>query len=188
MTSAVLDAPHVGMHEMLVATAVVGTVLTATYATLEHGLRTYTIGAARAESQQAARAAMFRLAREIRFTGISSTPDLPAILVAEPSRIVLASDFDADGVSLGRGEQITWQLIGSVLRRNGGTGAGAQPVSNGVRAFELRYYDETGVVTSDVSAIRIVEIALETEHAGPASSLAQGVATRMSTRVRLRNR
>ena len=182
------DAARVLLHEMLVAIAVGGAVLAATYAALEQGLRTHAIGAARVESQQSARAALNRLAREIRFTGISSTPDLPAIVIAEPSRIVLASDFDGDGASLGRGEQITWQLVGSVLRRNGGTGAGAQPVTNGVRAFDLRYFDVDGMPTTDVTAVRMVEIALVTVPAGPPSSLAPGVSTQVATKVRLRNR
>jgi fumarate hydratase class II/aspartate ammonia-lyase len=46
------------------------------------------------------------------------------------------SDLDNDGTTTDRGEQITWQLVGSVLRRN--AGAGAQPVANGVRAFDRR--------------------------------------------------
>ena len=101
---------------------------------------------------------------------------------------MLASDLDADGATIGRGEQITWQLVGSVLRRNGGTGAGAQPVINGVRAFELRYFDADGAPTTDAAAVRTVEIALVTQPAGAPSSLAQGVTTQVSTRVRLRNR
>ena len=108
--------------------------------------------------------------------------------MAEPLRIVLASDLDDDGTTSDRGEQVTWQLVGTVLRRNSGTGAGAQPVINGVRVFELRYFDTDGAPTSDVTDVRTVEIVLVTEPAGPASSLAQGVTTQVSTRVRLRNR
>jgi hypothetical protein len=133
-----------------------------------------------------ARAAVERLAQEVRNAGRGARWTDAAIAVAEPSRIVLASDLDDDGTTSARGELITWQLVGSVLRRN--AGAGAQPVANGVRALELRYFDAAGVPTADVSAIRMVEIALETESAGPGSSLARGVTTRIGTRARLRNR
>jgi hypothetical protein len=61
-------------------------------------------------------------------------------------------------------------------------------VINGVRAFELRYFDADGGVTADPLAIRVVDVALVTGPDGPESSLARGVATRLTTRVRLRNR
>ena len=149
---------------------------------------THAVGTARVETQQAARSAIERLAHEIRYAGRGARWTDAAIAVAEPSRIVLASDLDDDGTTSDRGEQVTWQLVGTVLRRNSGTGAGSQPVINGVRVFELRYFDTDGAPTSVVTDVRTVEIVLVTEPAGPASSLAQGVTTRVSTRVRLRNR
>jgi type II secretory pathway component PulJ len=182
------DASRVALHEMLVAIAVCGVVIATTYATLEQGLRTHAVGAARVETQQAARSALERLAQEIRYAGRGTRWTGAVIVVAEPSRLVLANDLNDDGTTTARGEQITWQLVGSVLRRNSGSGAGAQPVINGVRAFELRYFDVDGAPTTDVAAVCTVEIALTTEPAGPPSSLAQGVVTQVSTRVRLRNR
>ena len=152
----------------------------------EQSLRTQAFGVARAETQQTARAALARLSVEIRNAGRGAHWTGPAIVVAEGSRVVLASDLDADGTTADRGELITWQLVGSVLRRN--AGAGAQPVANGVRAFELRYLDEAGRATADVFRIRVVEVVLVTVPDGPESSLARGVATEITTRVRLRNR
>ena len=76
------------LHEILIALTVTAAVLAATYATLEQGLRTYAIGAVRVESQQAARAALVRLAHEIREAGFGADVDapLPALAIAEPSR------------------------------------------------------------------------------------------------------
>jgi type II secretory pathway component PulJ len=181
-----VDARHVGLHDLLVACAISGFVLAATYTVLEQGLRSHSVGSARAESQQSARAALARLSVEIRNAGRGARWTAPAIEVAEPSRIVLASDLDDDGTTLDRGERITWQLVGSILRRN--AGAGAQPVANGVRAFELRYFDAAGRPTTDPLEVRTVEVVLVTVPDGPESGLARGVATRMTTRVRLRNR
>lgn len=180
------DARVVLLHDLLAACAISGCVFAATYTVLEQGLRSYSIGAARAESQQAARAALARMSVEIRNAGRGARWTAPAVFVAEPSRIVLASDLDDDGTTADRGELITWQLVGSVLRRN--AGAGAQPIASGVRAFELRYFDAAGRSTADAAAARVVEVTLVTAPVGPESGLARGVATRISTRVRLRNR
>lgn len=174
------------LHELLAACAVSGLVLAGTYTILEQGLRTQAFGVARAEAQQAARAALARMSVEIRNAGRGARSTASAIVVAEASRLVLASDLDDDGTTSDRGEVITWHLAGSVLRRN--AGAGAQPVANGVRALELRYFDAAGRETANVAAIRVVDIALVTAPAGPQSSLARGAALRLATRVRLRNR
>ena len=171
---------------MLVAVAVCGVVFAASYTVLEQGLRAHAVGAARVESQQSARAALNRLARELRYAGLGARWTAAAVSVAEPARVVLASDLDDDGTTRDRGELITWQLVGSTLRRN--AGAGAQPVANGVRALELRYFDADGKPTIHPDAVRVVEVVLETAPAGGESSLAHGVGTRLITRVRLRNR
>ena len=172
--------------QLLVACALTGLVLAGIYTVFEQSLRTYVVGVARAESQQSARVALARLSAEIRHAGRGARWTGPAIVVAEPSRLVLASDLDADGTTADRGEVITWQLVGSVLRRN--AGAGAQPVINGVREFAIRYFDEAGRATADVLSIRAVEVVLVTVPDGPESSLARGVATQVTTRARLRNR
>ena len=172
--------------QLLVACALTGLVLAGMYTMFEQSLRAHAIGVARAEAQQSARVALARLSVEIRHAGRGARWTGPAIVVAEASRIVLGSDLDADGTTADRGELITWQLVGSVLRRN--AGAGAQPVVNGVRAFDLRYLDAAGRVTSDTLAIRAVDVVLVTVPDGPESSLARGVAAQVTTRVRLRNR
>jgi hypothetical protein len=168
------------------ACAVCGLVLAGTYTMFEQSLRTQAVGFARAEAQQAARAALARLSVELRNAGRGPRWTGPAIAVAEPSRIVLASDLDADGTTVDKGELVTWQLVGSVLRRN--AGAGAQPVTNGVKAFQLRYLDAAGKVTAQPIDIRVVEVVLVTVPDGPESSLALGVTSQITTRIRLRNR
>jgi type II secretory pathway component PulJ len=177
----------VTLPEILVACALCGVVLTGIYGVLGEGLRAYTTGAARAESQQSARVALDRLAREIRQAGRGGAEDLRALLRMEPSRITLASDLDADGRTDSRGEQITWHLAaGGILRRD--AGGGAQPVANGVKALEITYLDHNAVPTLNADFVTLIDIALVTVHPRGGSSLAPGVATRVETRVRLRNR
>jgi Tfp pilus assembly protein PilW len=180
------DARVMVLHEMLVACAITGVVLTATYTLLDQGLRTYTVGAARAESQQAGRAALVRMSTDIRNAGRGVRSTGAAIAVAHPSQLVIASDLDDDGTMDDRGELITWHLDGSILRRN--AGGGAQPIANGVRALEVRYFDAAGRATVLPGDVRAVEVALVVGPDGSESILARGVATRLTTRVRLRNR
>ncbi len=174
------------LSDLLAACAITGVVLTATYTLLEQGLRTYTVGAARAESQQAARAALVRMSAEIRYAGRGARRTGAAIGVVHPSQLVIESDLDDDGTTADRGEVITWHLDGSILRRN--AGGGAQPIANGVRALEMRYFDAAGRATALPVEVRAVEVSLVVGPDGPESSLARGVATRITTRVRLRNR
>ena len=175
------------LHEILVACALCGVILAGIYGVLDEGLRAYSNGAARAESQQSARVALDRLAREIRQAGRGGADDMRALLRMEPSRITLASDLDGDGRTDTRGEQITWHLAtGGILRRD--AGGGAQPVANGVKALEISYLNDSAVPTLDPDAVRLVDIAVVTVHPRAESSLARGVATRVETRVRLRNR
>lgn len=165
--------------DLLVALAVAGLVLSATLTVFAQGQRAYVEGAARVESQQNARIALARMAREIRQA--ASGTGLAPIAVAEPSRLVLRRD--ADGAA-GRGATVTWQLVGSVLRRN--AGAGAQPIINGVRSLVFTYLDAGGRATTAPADIRAVAVTLTT---APEHVRAGGdVQTRLTTEVTLRNR
>ena len=171
------------MHltEVLIALALLGLVLSATLTVFAQGQRAYTRGAARVESQQSARLALARMARELRQAGSGS---VAPIAVAETSRVVIQRDLDGDGVASARGETVTWQLSAGVLRRN--AGAGAQPIVNGVRALELAYLDADSRPTTVTAAVRSVVIALTTEPEHPGAGGA--TATKFVTEVRLRNR
>ena len=176
------DAGRVHLTEVLIAIALLGLVLSATLTVFAHGQRAYTQGAARVESQQSARLALARMARELRQAGGGSV--LP-IAVAERSRVVIQRDLDGDGVASARGETVTWQLsAGGALRRN--AGAGLQPIVNGVRSLELSYLDADSRPTTVPAAVRSVIIALTTEPEHPGAGGA--TATKLVTEVRLRNR
>ena len=175
------------MHlaDLLVAIAVFGLIAAATFTTLQEGLRAYTTGAARAESQQSGRVALERLAGDLRIAGLGpQDAAFAAISLAEPTRIVLHRDLDGDGAVTANGETITWGLTGRTLRRD--AGGGAQPIIDGVRSFVLEYLDAAGAPTASASDVRTVVITLVTE----AESVVAGreVTTTYSTRVRLRNR
>ena len=179
------DAALVHLADFLVAMAIFGGVSAAMFTVLQEGLRVYTIGVSRAESQQSGRIAVERLAGEIRTAGFGPRPaGFVAIAVAEPTRVVLHRDLDGDGVIGGSGESITWRLTGATLRRD--AGAGAQPVVDGVRRFALEYLDGAGDPTQNADEIRTVVIMLVTEAAWDLAD--RSVVTTFATRVRLRNR
>jgi type II secretory pathway component PulJ len=175
------------LAELLVALSVLGLVLAAITPALEHVVRAFGEGAARVETQQSARVALERLARDIRGAGYGKVAaNVPAVAVAEPARIVLQSDLNGDGVIAGAGETITWRLAGDILRRD--AGGGAQPIVNGVRVFSLTYVAATGVVTSTPSAVRAVRIELTTEPTRTIGPPGTDIVSTLATTVRLRNR
>ncbi len=167
------------LAELLAAIAVLGLVLGAALLVLDQGQRAYSHGVARVEAQQAARIGLERMAREIRQAGAGLAP--AAVSVAERTRLVLHFDLDGDGATGGRGETITWLLMGSVLRRN--AGGGAQPIVEDVRDLQFEYFDSAGRPTPAPDEVRTVAITLVTG-AGPRDA----GATTLRTTVRLRNR
>lgn len=175
------------LADLLVSLAVLGLLLAATLGLLEEGQRLHAFGAARVESQQSARVALERMAREIRQAG-RGRPEagFPAVSVAEPTRLVIHFDLDGDGVIAGNGETVTWLLQGRVLRRD--AGGGAQPIVNGVRALRFTYFDAAGAPTGDPAAVRAVGIDLTTEPDHVTAGSARRAEARASTLVRLRNR
>jgi Tfp pilus assembly protein PilW len=173
----------VTLADLLAAFAILGLVLAAVLSVFAEGQRAYTHGAARVETQQSARVALARMAREIRQAGHGAGAFAP-IAVAEPARLVIQHDLDGDGVAAARGETVTWLLSAGVLRRD--AGAGAQPIVNGVRALSFAYFDAAGRPTFRADTIRVVVITLTTEPEHPGAG---GITrTTLSTEIRLRNR
>ncbi len=175
------------LADLLVSLAVLGLLLGGLLGVLDEGQRLHAFGAARIESQQSARVALERMAREIRQAG-QGRPDarFAAVSVAEPTRLVLHFDLDGDGAIAGNGETVTWLLQGRILRRD--AGGGAQPIINGVRSLRLSYFDGAGAPTADPAAVRAVAIDLTTEPDHVTAGSGRRAEARASTLVRLRNR
>ena len=166
--------------EMLVAAAVMALVMAATLSLLQAGLAASGWGSARVEAQQAARVALERISRDLRDAGYDPTEaGLGAIVVAEPSRVVLVRDLNGNGAIDPTHERVTWVLRAgeTTLRRD--AGGGAQPVAAGVRRFALAYLDGGGMPTNDPARVASVRVEIEAGRTG-------GEAI-MTTQVLLRN-
>jgi type IV pilus assembly protein PilW len=174
----------VHLAELLVALAMVGALMAATFTTLDAAQRAYAIGAGRAESQQNGRVALERLARDVRHAGYGPTSEFDAVLIADSTRLVVQSDFNGDGIIGGAGETITWRLTGATLRRD--AGGGAQPIIDGVRAFVLEYLDAADAPTAVSADVRTVVVTLVTQP--PASRFVPAGAVTFTTAARIRNR
>jgi len=180
-------AARVTLTELLVSTTVLALLVGATLLTLEQGHQAWTVGAARVEAQQSARAALTWLAGEVRAAGQGmSAPGAPAISVAEPTRLVLHVDKNHDGLLTAANETIVWRLDRDILRRD--VGGGAQPVINGVRALTFAYFDSAGAPTSDPAAVRRVRVTLSTRADHAPSAATAGLGATLTTEIQLRNR
>jgi hypothetical protein len=177
------DAARVTLAETLVSLVLVATIAAGAFSVWDGGRRAWAFGAARVETQQSARAAVDRLASEIRTAGRGGR-DFDAVAVAERDRIVLQQELNGDGVISANGERVTWRLASTILRRD--AGGGAQPVINGVRSLALTYFDAFDAPTTVAAAVRSVEIRLTVrpDHSAPAAT----ATTTFTTLVRVRNR
>jgi type II secretory pathway component PulJ len=165
--------------DVLVATAVMGLLMSATLSLLQSGLAAWGWGAGRVEAQQAIRAALERMAHELREAGYDPTgAGIEAVLVAEPARIVFQRDLNGNGLIDPTRERDTYLLRSgeTTLRRD--AGGGAQPLAESVRRFTLSYLDKDGAPTADPSRIASVRIEIEAGRAGPEATMATLVTLR----------
>lgn len=174
------------LAELLVATAASGLVLAGAVSVLGAGQRLHAFGAARVESQQAARVAIDRIARDVRSAGRGPGGAFDAVAIAEPQRLVLQQDTDGDGAIGAPGERITWRLADGVLRRD--AGAGGQPVVEGVQDLVFRYLDGAGDQATEPGAVRSVAVSLTVGPVVSDRAHARGASTILTVLVRNRNR
>jgi prepilin-type N-terminal cleavage/methylation domain-containing protein len=181
------DEAAFSLVELLVVLAVLGLVMAGALGLLDSGLGAYALGAARTEAQQAARVGLERMAKELRQAGYDPAGAAPpAIVVAEPTRLVFQMDLNGNGVIDPTRERITYLLrADGVLRRD--AGAGAQPIVEGVRRLEFAYFDRAGAPTADPARVRAIRIRIQTgaSWAGVLPRMSPGVL--METEVALRN-
>jgi len=169
----------VSLAELLISLAILGVVLAAVLECLPVALKAYAFGAGRVEAQQSARAALERLAAELREAGYDPKgAGIQPIVVAQSTQVTFQKDLNSNGVVDPTRERITYLLRATetTLRRD--AGGGAQPIIDGVRRFSLSYFDRGGRPVADPAQVASVRIRLDVGVAGPRSVIETDVTLR----------
>ncbi|PYO57824.1 MAG: hypothetical protein DMD83_07175 [Candidatus Rokuibacteriota bacterium] len=172
-------AGGLSLAELLVSLAVLGLVLAGLFGILHSGVKAYGWGVARVESQQAARVALERMARELREAGYDPRgAGIQPVVAAAPALVTFQRDLNGNGVVDPTRERVTFLLRAgeSVLRRD--AGGGAQPIIENVRRFGLTYFDSAGAPTTAPARVRSVLIRVEVGLAGPVAVMETQVSVR----------
>jgi type II secretory pathway component PulJ len=168
--------------EVLVAAAIMTLLMAATLSLLQSGLAAWGWGSGRVEAQQAIRAALERMARELREAGYDPTSaGIEAVVVAEPTRVVFQRDLNGNGLIDPTSERVTYLLRAgeTTLRRD--AGGGAQPIAEGIRRFALLYLDKDGAPTVEPAQVGFIRIEIEAGRHGPQATMATQVMLRNAT-------
>ena len=167
--------------ELLISLAVLSLPVVGVLAILRGALAAYGWGTNRVEAQQSARAALERMAGELREAGYDPTgAGIEPVTVAAADHVTFQRDLNGNGVVDPTRERVTFLVRHgeTVLRRD--AGGGAQPIIDGVRRLTLTYYDQTGASVSDPSRVSSIRIRLEVGLGGSVVV--------MQTQATLRNR
>jgi Tfp pilus assembly protein PilV len=158
--------PGVTLIETLISTVLFTIVMAGVYAVYTTMQETLVRGEIKSDLQQNARIGLARMASEIRMAGTDPSNVLP-LATPEPRAAIRAASatclsFIAPD-ELGATKQITYDLNGTVLRRNEqpwvsasnpepnntfAGGAGAQPIAEAVNVLRFTYYDQYNKVIS----------------------------------------
>lgn len=194
------DERGFSLAELLVVTAVVGVVMAGVTGIFLGSQQSFLRGTNQIEAQQSARVAIERMIQEIRGAGYDPMrAGFPAITAQTATGLTLQNDWNGNGViepgitvtvgGIVRGEQVTYSLSGTDLRRQE-SGVDGLPlvVAAGVEQLAFQYRDAADAITAVAANIRSVVMTVGTrpeQQTASALGMAQVV---MVDRVRLRNR
>lgn len=173
------DRRGLSLVELMVAIAMFGVAVAVIFGFLTNSRRSYSDMSAQVEYQQAARAVLGLMTREIRSAGCDPTEaGFDDFAVADAQSFQCRMDLDGDGVIevVEPAEDVvySYDAVADELLRDPGTGP--QAVLRGVLALDFRYFDETGtelaarpLSAADRARVRFVEIDItgETERRAP---------------------
>ena len=217
MMGARLRSQHgFSLTELAVAVAVIAVIMAGLLSIQMTGQQTYLTGSNQVESQEAGRLAVQRMISEIRSAGndptratASTPPPWTKITAASATGFTINNDWSGDGVintatsytvnGVARGEQVTYSLSGTQLRRQESAVDNApQVVIDGVDNLTLTYYNSThtgtcptcGVITSpstNASSIVAIGISLRTRPTDQPSGSQGRVWVTLEDEARIRN-
>ena len=190
------DASGFTLIEVLVTIAMLSIFMAAAMAVLIPLSRSYTATDVASSAQQVVRMAVEVMASDIRLAGLDPLQQAGAGLEeANATSIRFTCDRVADGEEEANGEidndnfeNIQYYYEASTRSLNLRLYSGApvqttQQLVNNVRNLEFRYFDEAGLVTSDLDLIRSVQISMTVEEdAGQSGTVERSYSTRVLCR------
>jgi Tfp pilus assembly protein PilW len=193
------------MAELLITCAISGMVLGGLSMILIQGNQIYLAGSGQVEAQQAARAALERMAQDIQAAGydpqgLAGQAPLacpwdpvvgasPGFGVPTATSLTVQNDNDGNGC-IQAAERVWYNLSGRNLQRQD-FAVDALPLTliGGVQALTFTYLDIDSNATGNTALIRAVDITITTQPERVASIWQAGrVSVTVRDRVRLRNR
>jgi len=198
------------LPELMVAIAITGLVMGGLLGLLVSGQQSYSEGSNLVDAQQSARIVMSRLMHEIRGAGYnpSSDPALFAAITAQSATgFTIQNDWNGNGVietnvtttvsGVGRGEQVTYFVVGNTLRRRE-SNIDPSPcdvptdltcVIAPIEQVAFQYLDAANAVTAVAANIRTIGVTLQVRPQTQPTTTVQGKAlVSMTDRARIRNR
>ena len=170
--------------ELMIALAITGVIVAATYTAYISQQRTYGVQDQVAEMQQNLRAAMTIIADELRMAGYdggagtkdsscnlytgSTLPAIqPGVLSLNAQQLDFSMDLNKDGDCADTGENLTYAIyttgngVKALGRRDNTTASPAmQAVAMPFDAIEFIYKDQNGAIVTQVANIRNIQISL----------------------------
>ena len=165
--------------ELLVSLAILSIALTSIYSMYMSFIRTCTKEGAKIRVQQSVRSGLDMMIRDIRLAGLDpeATGDF-GIVVAAPQRIQFTADLDmdgevddadaTDGIDTPDMEHMAYEYDGSTtlkmfLYKANGDPETDEIMAENVTDLTFTYYDSNDDTTSDLDAIRTVDIRMTIE-------------------------
>ena len=169
--------------EMLVALLIISIISGAAYSMFMSLSRSYTTQSVASAVQQRVRAAIDYMIRDIRIAGLDPLQTGGFGVVSATSTVFrLTADKNMDGNTNDAAEDVTYSVAGGNLQLT--DDQGTETLSRYVTDFSFTYFDQDGVVTTNISDIRSVEIIMSVREP---SGGGKWVSRTFTTRVRVRN-
>jgi type IV pilus assembly protein PilW len=169
--------------EMLVALLIISIITGAAYSMFASLNRSYTTQSVASAVQQRVRAALDYMIRDIRIAGLDPLRTGGfGVVSATPAAFRFTADKNMDGDTNDAAEDVTYAVAGGNLQLT--DDQGTEILSQYVTNSSFTYFDEDGVVTTNNSDIRSVEIIMTVREP---SGGGKWVSRTFTTQVRCRN-
>jgi len=185
-----LDRRGITLVELMVTISIFGVIMAVVFTFMSQANRSYQDSRERAQYQQAMRATISLMAREIRSAGCDPNGvGFEKINTADDDQIRCQMDLDGDSFTTSNSpdENVAYAFNAATGEFSRDGGAGAQVILRGLNAATFTYYDADGNVlgalplnATDRAEVAFVDIDLQGE-------TASGEPVAYQTRVRIRN-